>query len=502
MSEPASPHPHAPPPLTFPVMLVYGLGAVANGVAAAAVGGSVLQLFFNQVVGVPAVWVGAAIMVSLLADVIIDPLIGRWSDHFRSRWGRRHPFMYAAPLPTAAFFYLLWRAPVGVTPAEAMGLGMLMMVGIRVSVASYEITSTALAPELAPGYHDRTTLLAYRWFFAIAAIALTRMVLWGVFLRKDAANPLGALNPERYAQFGMVVAGVTFVCMLAAALATHDRIEHLHKPPPTRATPGEILREIWNAVRNPGLIVIMASSMLGGTGVGVTEALSNYFYLHLWRLSPQSVGLLAPGGLLASLVGILVAPMISRRFGKKSSMLLLLTVSVFTSMIPIGGWLLGLIPSVDKAPWVYWLLFGDVFVAAALGLMGIVILTSMVADVATDQSAKSGTRSEGLTFAANGLVPKFTLGFGAFVAGAILSFVGFPIRAVPGTVDPHVLHLLALLYLPCILIFNGGSVAVLVFYKLDSATHERNLQTLQEAAAIAEEAHVAGGSTPAPEHAT
>jgi hypothetical protein len=41
-----------------------------------------------------------------------------------------------------------------------------------------------------------------------------------------------------------------------------------------------------------------------------------------------------------------------------------------------------------------------------------------------------------------------------------------------------------------------------VFYRLDSATHERNLRTLEEAAVVAGEAHVAGGSTPAPEHAT
>jgi Na+/melibiose symporter-like transporter len=491
--------PADPPPLSHPQKFVYGLGAVANGVAGAALGASVLQLFFNQVVGIPAVLVGATIMVSLLADVIIDPLIGRWSDHFRSRWGRRHPFMYAAALPTAVGFYLLWRAPVGLEPGAALGAGLLIMIGLRVAVASYEVTSQALAPELAPGYHDRTTLLAYRWFFAILALAVTRMALLSVFLRKDASNPLGALNPARYAEFGVVVAGVTFVCMLISTIATHDRASRLYQPPPSRTTLGEMVREVWSAVSNPGLIVTMGSGLLGGTGVGVTEALSLYFYLHLWRLPEQAIGLLAPAGILASLVGIALAPWVSKRFGKKRSMLGLFTISVFTSMIPIGAWLLGLIQG--GSPWVIPLLAGDVFVAAALGLMGIVIMTSMVADVATDQSARSGSRSEALMFAANNLVPKFTIGFGAFIAGALLTYVGFPTHAVPGTVDPRIIHQLALLYLPCILIFNGGSVAVLVFYKLDSATHERNLQTLRDAAAIAGEAEVGGGTTPVPERA-
>jgi Na+/melibiose symporter-like transporter len=492
--------PTDPPPLPHAQKFVYGLGAVANGVAGAALGASVLQLFFNQVAGIPAVLVGATIMVSLLADVVLDPLIGRWSDHFRSRWGRRHPFMYAAALPTAVGFYLLWRAPVGLEPAAALGSALLIMIGLRVAVASYEVTSTALAPELAPGYHDRTTLLAYRWFFAIMALAVTRMVLWSVYLAKGPANPLGALNPARYAQFGAMVAGVTFFCMLASTLATHNRIKQLHIPPPKRSTVREIFAEVWGAVSHPGLIVTMASGLLGGTGVGVTEALSSYFYLHLWRLPEQAIGWLAPGGILASMVGIVLAPMVSKRFGKKRSMLGLFTISVFTSMIPIGAWLLGLIP-VSASAMVYALLFGDVFVAAALGLMGIVIMTSMVADVATDQSARSGARSEALMFAANNLVPKFTIGFGAFIAGALLSYVGFPTHAQPGTVDPAIVRQLAMLYLPCILIFNGGSVAVLVFYPLDSATHERSLQTLRESAAVAAEAEVGAATSPVPERA-
>lgn len=66
----------APPPLGIPLKFSYGLGSVANGVITAALGGSILQLYFNQVLGVPAILVGAAIMVSLIADVILDPLIG------------------------------------------------------------------------------------------------------------------------------------------------------------------------------------------------------------------------------------------------------------------------------------------------------------------------------------------------------------------------------------------------------------------------------------------
>ena len=157
---------------------------------------SVLQLYFNQVIGIPAVWVGAAIMVSLLADVLFDPLIGRWSDHLRSRWGRRHPFMYASALPAGIFFYLLWHPPKDLPPTGIMGLAIAMMLGVRLSVATYEISSTALSPELAPDYDQRTSLLAFRWFFAIGALAVITIVLYDSLPRPGRRQPAGRAEPR------------------------------------------------------------------------------------------------------------------------------------------------------------------------------------------------------------------------------------------------------------------------------------------------------------------
>jgi Na+/melibiose symporter-like transporter len=131
--------------------------------------------------------------------------------------------------------------------------------------------------------------------------------------------------------------------------------------------------------------------------------------------------------------------------------------------------------------------------------MGLVILTSMVADVVEDQQVKTGVRSEGVLFAANGLVPKFTTGLGAFIAGALISLVHFPVKAQPGTVDPDIVRQLALYYIPCVILLNGGSVLALSFYKIDRAAHERNVERLREAAALAEIGHVQAGTGPGAE---
>ena len=488
----------APPPLGVAVKLTYGLGSVAYGVSAAVLSASVLQLYFNQVIGLPAVWVGFAIMVSLLADVVLDPLIGHFSDNLRSPWGRRHPFMYVSAIPVAAFFYLLWHAPRGLDGPALLVFATAMLIAVRVSVAAYEIPSTALTPELAPDYDKRTSLLAYRWFFAISAIAVINIVLYTVYLRQDAANPLGILNRGRYAEFGAMAAGLMFVCILISSAATHSRIRYLHRPPERKTTVRQTVREIRQVFANPALLVLMAANILGGSGLGITVALSNYFYLHLWGLKPQMIGPLASGGLLASVIGVFLAPYLSMKFGKKRAMLGLLATSVFAGLLPISGRLLGVMPP-NGSNLLYGLLFGDVVLAAAVGLMGLVILTSMVADVVEDQQVKTGARSEGVLFAANGLVPKFTTGLGAFVAGGLISLVGFPVKAQPGTVDPDIVRQLALYYIPCVILLNGGSVAALSFYKIDREAHERNVARLRDAVALAETAHLEAGTSPSAE---
>lgn len=489
-----------PPPLSWPLKVAYGSGTTAYGIAAGILAASILQFYFNRTVGLSAVWVGFAIMVSLVADVLIDPLVGYWSDNLSSRWGRRHPFMYAAALPAAGFFYLLWHAPRGLDGAGLLVFAVLALIGVRISIAAYEIPSTALAPELAPDYDKRTSLLAYRWFFAIAAIAVAQFVLLDVFLRKDAANPLGMMNRERYADFGTIAAVVIFVVTIASTMATHGRIPYLHRPEARPGSLGQMLREIGSVFANPSLLVLIGANTLGGTGLGIASALQNYFYVDLWGLSPQQIAFLVPGGLIASLLGIVLSPLISVRFGKKRAMLSLLAVSVLVGMIPIGGRLLGLMPP-NGSPLIWPILFADYVLTATIGMMGIVILTSMVADVVEDQQVRSGIRSEGVLFAANGLVPKFTVGLGAFIAGILITLAGFPKGAAPGAVDPEAVRHLALYWIPCSVVFSGGSVLVLSLYRIDRGLHARNVATIAQAAALAEEAHVFAGEGPAPDRA-
>ncbi|HZZ36328.1 MAG TPA: MFS transporter, partial [Caulobacteraceae bacterium] len=201
----------APSRLSVGVRAGYGLGSLAQGISGTVLGGSLLQIYFNQVVGLPAAWVGAAIMITIVIDAVIDPLIGRFSDGLRTRWGRRHVLMYASAIPSSLGVLAMWYAPKALGPAGMLAFMVGMLLFVRLAVSCYDIPARALAPELAPDYHDRTALIAWRFLFGIAGGAAMNAILYSVFLREDASNPLGLLNQQRYVAFGAFAAAMMFI---------------------------------------------------------------------------------------------------------------------------------------------------------------------------------------------------------------------------------------------------------------------------------------------------
>jgi len=477
MAEPAA------PPLGLPTKIGYGVGAVAFGVGVTTLSGQVLQLYFNQVVGAPAVWVGTALMISTMVDAVFDPMVGRWSDNLRSPFGRRHTFMYASAIPAALGFILMWHAPAGLSTLGLFAFMTGLLLFVRLACSLFEIPSLALAPELAPTYDDRTSLLAWRFLFLVMGGALASGVLYLVFLRQDAANPLGVLNRDRYTQFGWVAAALMFFAILASALSTHRRIRHLHVPPVRSLTLSETLAEVAATFRHRPLAILMVTNLLIAVAAGVTAGLGTYLYLHFWRLKPQELAAVLFFGPFASFLALGLTPAMAKRFGKKPTMLACYGSWLLTATVPMGLNLCHLLPGPGTA--LIAILTGSFFLGVGFAVGCHIVLNSMLSDASEDVAVKTGRRSEGVLFAAYGLMAKVGDGLGAFVAGLLLTLVHFPAKAMPGTVDPGIVRTLVVVNLPVIAIFNLCAIACVSFYRLDRAQHEANLAELRRREALA-----------------
>jgi Na+/melibiose symporter-like transporter len=459
------------------VRTAFGMGALSAGVLTQALS-TLALLFYNQVIGMSPATVGLALMISLIVDAFLDPAIGLWSDNTRSRIGRRHPFMYAAIVPTGVAFWLLWSPPVGLSEAGNFAWLLGTLLAVRFFSSLYEVPSTALAPELAPGYNARTSLLGLRYFWGVLGAVLTSVLAFQIFLSERNG---GLTSREGFAANGVAGAIIISITLLISCLGTHRAAGRFTPPPEAPRHPSALLGEIWSALTNRNFSAIMIAGLFAGTASGLTSGLSMYFNLYFWSLSTDDLTLLTMAGLLASVIGVFLAPAVARRWGKKQVALTLFGLSVVTAVMPMALRLLGVLPGNDW-PGLLPLLFVETLIAATMGLMWMIIVTSMLADVVEDNAVRTGRRSEGLFFAANSILAKSVTGVGTLGAGLMLTAVNFPRQAAPGQVSQEMIHALGFIYLPVALVLSALALASLVFFRIDQAKHEENLSLLRSAA--------------------
>ncbi len=467
------------PPLTFSTNVLYGIGSIAFGVHQATLT-SALLLFFNQVVGLPATWVGAAMMITLIFDAICDPLIGEWSDHTRSRWGRRHPFMYASAVPAAVAFYFLFDPPLGWPKSHLLIYMAAMLVIVRMLLSLYEIPSSALGPELSLDYDQRTSLMTSRFFFGTVGGAGMSILALQVFLRKDATHPLGLLNPAGYRETAVVAGIAIFLSIMISCVGTHRFIAALVHEPRVRGTWREKLRELSGTLTNRSFLALTVAGTVGAISAGLRQGLDFYISAYFWGFTPAQMSYLAVASLFAAFAGVGLTPAIASRFGKKPAMIGVFFASLFVGITPITLRLLGLAPD-NGTHALLAMVIGFSFASSTLSITGFIIASSMMADVVEDAAVSTGQRSEGLLFAANGLISKCVTGVGTFFSGLILAWVSFPQHAQPGQVDPAILHHLGMVFVPIVATFSAIAITVLMFYDIDRSKHQRNVERLESA---------------------
>ena len=107
------------PPITMRMKCAYGIGSTAEAVVITTTS-MFLMLFYNQVRGLDPAAIGMALAIGLAVNAVFDPLVGSWSDRMKSRWGRRHPFMFVSMLPAALLFYALFNPPDGLSSTSQL----------------------------------------------------------------------------------------------------------------------------------------------------------------------------------------------------------------------------------------------------------------------------------------------------------------------------------------------------------------------------------------------
>lgn len=464
-------------PLSLSTKILYGFGSIAFGVKDTGFG-FFLLLYYNQVAGLPQSWVGLGIMVALIFDSIADPVVGYVSDHLRSRWGRRHPFMYASAIPVGIAYLFLFNPPEGLSQGALLGYFVGVAILVRLFITLYQIPSTALVAELTEDYDERTSLLGYRFFFGWWGGLTMSILAYAVFLQPDATHPVGVLNPEGYERYGIASAVLMMLSILVSAVGTHRHIPNLRRPPESVETG---FSHAWGELRetfsNRSFRVLFVSAIFWAMAAGLTSALNIYFNTYFWELQSSQISILVLGNFPAAAIALVVSQGLSKRLGKKRGAVWIATLGLIFAPVPVLLRLIGWMPE-NGSPFLVPILFSHSSFEVCLIIIASILVTSMVADVVEESELSTGRRSEGVFFAARSFVEKSVSGVGVFTSTLLLAAIGFPEGAQPGAVDPEVIRALGLAYVPLLLLLYGAGIVCIGAYRIDRESHVENLRRL------------------------
>ena len=465
-------------PGLFAKKLFYGIGAVAFGVKDNGFQ-VLLLLYYNRVLGLRVGLVGTAILTAFIFDAFVDPRIGYWSDRVRSRFGRRHPFMYAAALPAALSYLLLFWPPSNLSQMHLFLYLLCASVLTRVCISFYEIPSAALAPELTTQYDERTSFAGFRYFFGWSGGLSMSLLAFSLFLHYAPGDNTAILDARGFRYYGMAAAGIMIVSTLLSALGTQAAVrpspDHVYHEMPRI----NILSEVRSILRNRSAFATITAGALMLLATGLSFALGTYFNIYAWGLSPREISIITAGLFVSAFSALLVAPWVSRRYDKRGATIRVATILFFILPFPLEIGLAGYFPTRASGIMMPFLVIYNMIITALLVLVPI-LLSSMLADVVEEIEVETGQRKEGVIYSINTFIAKWATGVAVFLATVILNFAHFPSDTAHSAVTPDIIVHMSELYVATVMLLYAGSIVCAYFYSISREQHSLNLQILAQ----------------------
>lgn len=466
--------------------LFYGSGSVAYGVKDSGFA-YFLLFFYSNVLGLNPQLAGLAILLALVCDAISDPLVGHFSDQLHSKWGRRHPFMYASIIPIGISFFLIWNPPAGLDQIGLFFYLFAMAVLVRTCITFFEVPSTSLVAELTDDYDQRTSMLGYRYFFGWWGGLTVAVIAYAVLLvpNPDAGITDGQMNPAGYGSYGLLAAFIIMAFILISAMGTHRHIPNLHKPPPPKPfSLRRTLSELRETLFHRPFLALFFAAIITAMAQGVITTLNLYFWTYFWFLNTSQIALITSAWFFAAAFALFLAPIISRGRNKRNVVIVLSIISTCYLPLPIALKALGLFWPTGHDLVVPTLILHAISEGTIIILISILV-SSMVADVVESSEMDTGRRSEGLFFSARSFAGKVVSGIGVFIGATIIASVGIPRGANPRDVDPAIMTNFALYYVPTIMAIYFLSIGVLSLYRISRDDHGERVKILRDRRAAA-----------------
>ena len=375
--------------------LAYSFGAVAMALSSQAFATYII-FFYVDVVKLPPYLAAIGMLVFGLWNALNDPIAGYISDHTRSRWGRRIPYIAFGAIPFGLAYFLIWNPPfTGLT--EVLPLFLYYIIFICLFDAFYTITVlnwSCLYPEMFTSLRERSEVNALRQTFAIIGLAL------GVALPPLIYGAWG------WGRLGLVFGAVISVSLLITLLGSQEHMEYSH----------EKQLPLWLSLKatfkNRSFLTFVFSNLFVQYSFVMILASVPFFAKYVLDVSAGRTAAILGSAFLAALPLLYVWEKLAIRVGaKKCFMTAIALLALF--LVPLFF--------VNT----YW---GTLLAATLIGgaLAGFILVADVIiADVIDEDETHTGTRREGMYFGVHAFITRFAIGLEALSIGLIFTTTGY-----------------------------------------------------------------------------
>lgn len=385
-----------------------------------------IMLFFTDALGISAVAAGLVMFGARLIDIFSDPLLGKMIDKTAARSSSLRVYLLFAPwllgLITIACFFSPDISEKGRTIYGAAALFLWGIVYTLLDVPYWGVSNS-----LADNSNERDCLLTAGRMFSVAGSGLLTIVVPLITgaAAKSVQNglPTELLSTSVYSETLQSVLKSTFFNIavfcsaLGAPIASIGAL-FLGKYKLSKSTRGK--QNGISIFQNKRLLVLAASFVLGALqGVyGFMYPYLSKYTLSEYTLSTDSwASLMSALSVPLGLAGSLAVPFLCKKYSRNS---LFLACQLFSAILLVSMYFIG---------------FGSSFSVAVQGiglfLLGFpsgvrnVLNYSMIGETVQIYQNKTGQRSEGVSFAVQTFVTKFSTALCQLAVGFCLSFASF-----------------------------------------------------------------------------
>lgn len=450
-----------------------------------------VMIFYNQGLMLRADLIGAGLLLATAFDAVSDPVIGSISDRLRSRWGRRHPFLFFSPLPLAVSIFYLFSPPQALMEAVNDGglNGQLMMFGWmaawlicgRMFLTMFNIPHLSLGAELSSDYQERTSLFSLNILFGGVSMSIFAFLAWRVFFSGETIRAVDGklvpaqLDPSNYLPLVMWVAGVILACGLLSAYFTKNRIPYLSEPPLDNSalTLKSLCRDFSAVFSNSSYRCILIGLFCIVVTMGIGESVNPFMAVFFWQLDGEQIAWFGMAMLIGIIIGSISIPIAVKYVEKRRVAVCCVSTFAFLVPLPVLMHYLGLVPAEGSDQLLYVLLFQACLCSTCIAGLTVCVM-SMLGDIADQIEFEFGRRQEGILFSARLFFSKLSMSLAYFVGGLLLEhYILLPVGAKADEISSDVLFKLGVVAGP--LAALGAIFAIFAYggYSLTRNEHSK-----------------------------